>query len=166
MSILSEMGFKTESADVFARAIFAEPEINKSLARIAGRSSSITSLELRDAIQSDDAVRRQVNSLIHGRVMERIWASRADFVEVPLLIEACLQGQFDSVWVVTCGSIIQRERLVDRYRGMANIDLLLSTQLPTRAKVPFADAIIRTNYPLETVRRCISEALGNRFESS
>lgn len=79
-------------------------------------------------------------------------------MEIPLLIEACLQGGFDRVWVVTCGADEQRRRLVERLGGEAGAEALLGSQLPTRAKIPFADVVIRTNQPEWSVKRDVALA--------
>jgi dephospho-CoA kinase len=60
---------------------------------------------------------------------------------------------------VTCGPHQQRKRLMKRYGDAAHVDRMLATQLPSRAKIPFADMIVRTNAPLDHVRRLLSEAL-------
>ena len=99
---------------------------------------------------------------MHSRIMDAIDASGAEFVEVPLLIETCQQGRFDEVWVVTCGADEQRKRLMQRYGESVRVDEILATQLPTEAKIPFADVVIRTNCEPEAVSRSVSKALARR----
>jgi len=96
---------------------------------------------------------------MHPLVMGKIAESEATFVEVPLLIEACLQDDFDQVWVVTCGVEEQRRRLFDRYKDQGLVEAMLGTQLATCAKIPFADKVIRTNHTFDHVRLLVSEAV-------
>lgn len=159
LRMVAEMGYGVASADALAREIFLLPDVNAELAAIAGVPAPIAPAALREAIAVSDIARRQVNAVMHARIVNAIEASGADFVEVPLLLEAGLQGRFDRLWVVTCGPDEQRKRLLDRYGDEAHISALLSTQLPTRAKIPFADVIVRTNESLESVRRLVSEAV-------
>lgn len=108
-------------------------------------------------------LRHEVNALMHPLILDELRSSQAQFVEVPLLLEAVLQGEFDRVWVVTCGVEEQRRRLVQRYGSDASAEAILSTQLPSRAKTPFSDQILRTNNSPEAVRRLLSEAVKSLF---
>src|SRR4051812_12379298 len=97
------MGETTLSADVVASEIFNTPAVQARLAHASGLAAGFSRSELRQALARSEDVRREVNRLMHPLVMERILASQDRFVEVPLLIEACLQSSFDRIWVITCG---------------------------------------------------------------
>lgn len=155
LSMLAEAGHPAASADAVAREILSEPATRAALAEIAGLPLTFAPSELRQAIAASEAVRRAVNRLMHPAVMDRLAHSGATFFEVPLLVEACLQDRFDRIWVVTCGHEEQRRRLILRYGGEEHVDRMLAAQLPTRAKLPFADLIVRTNAPLDHVRRLL-----------
>jgi dephospho-CoA kinase len=60
--------------------------------------------------------------------------------------------------VVTCGPEAQFERLSERL-DPEQARNILATQVPTRAKLPFADEVIRTNLPMDRVQEQIIEAL-------
>jgi len=162
LAILGELGYKTLSADIVAREVFLDPLVNALLAGIAGQSPPIEPAVLRQVLAGDASARHAVNRVMHPRITDRILRSDAEFIEIPLLIETCLQGSVDCVWVVTCGVKEQLRRLEVRYGNSAEGRLLLNTQLPTEAKIPFADEVLRTNGPLESVRRDISTALSRR----
>jgi dephospho-CoA kinase len=157
LGMLSELGAPTLSSDEVAREVFEEPATAKALAAIAGSNGSISRDELRQAIAGSADVRRAVNRLMHAQVMDVLLQSSAMFYEVPLLIEACAHGAFDRVWVVTCGPKMQRQRLLERYGDEHHVDALMRSQIPSRAKTCFADRIVRTNQPEESVRRLLSE---------
>jgi len=159
LAMIAEQGYEVASADAIARELFLDPQINAQLAEIAGRKGSIAPKDLRDAIASSTTVRRDVNRLMHPLVLDRIARGSASFVEVPLLFETCMQGYFDRVWVVTCGEAEQQKRLLARYGDPNTVSALLSAQLPTKVKIPFADSIFRTNSAFEHVKRLLSEAL-------
>lgn len=159
MQMIAERGYAVASADAIARELFLRPDVNAQLARLAGRDAPIEPAELREAILRAPAIRREVNRLLHPLIAKEMAASGASFIEVPLLIETCMQTAFDRVWVVTCGEETQRERLMARYGDEGTVTSILATQLPSRAKIPFADVIIRTNYPVQHVRRLLSKAL-------
>lgn len=160
LAMLGEAGYRVASADEIVRCLHHDAETRREIAQAAGLDPDAGRDQVRRAISEDAGARRAVNRLLHERVAEAIAIGGAEFVEVPLLLEACLQGRFDAVLVVTCGIDEQRARLLDRYGSEAEAERLLATQLPTRVKLPFADAVVRTNAPLRTVRRLLFLAVG------
>jgi dephospho-CoA kinase len=100
--------------------------------------------------------RRRLNRLLHPAVVEAIAERARDastplFVEVPLLIEVCYQGWFDRIVVVRATPALQRQRLLARGVPNDRVRQLLRAQLPTRAKLPFADWVVRTTGSLQQV---------------
>jgi dephospho-CoA kinase len=102
-------------------------------------------------------LRRRLNQLLHPAVVEAMRAllhetyAPALFIEVPLLIEVGLQGEFDRIVVVQATPALQRARLMARGVPPQLARQILHAQLPTRAKVPFADWVVRTHRPLADV---------------
>ena len=173
-SILAEMGHQVVSADDIVARLYADPAIIDRVKSSFGvqtvNHGAIDRDALRQEITNDPAARAKVNAIFHPAVMREIFmtSDTADisFAEVPLLIETTTQGWFDEVWVVAAGVDEQRKRLVKRLGSGEAADALLATQLPTDAKIPFADRVIRTNVPVETVKSTIAghvkELLGQR----
>jgi dephospho-CoA kinase len=93
-----------------------------------------------------------MNEVLHPEVFARLVELGADVVEVPLLIETCLQSSFRQVWVATCGPAEQRRRLLERHGDEGLVARLLSTQLPSVVKSAFADRTLRTDRPLASVQ--------------
>jgi dephospho-CoA kinase len=116
---------------------------------------------LRDAISQQVEVRHKLNAILHPPVMAEVMARTETpgvaFAEVPLLVETATQGWFDEVWVVAAGAQNQLERLTQRLGSKEAARRLLETQLPTAAKIPFADRVIRTNEAVETVKLTIAD---------
>jgi dephospho-CoA kinase len=146
LRFLRELGYGTASADDVARQFFEEPLTQAKLAEILEQSPPVSPDVLRRAIATQPEVRRAVNRFMHPGIRARLAAGDAPFVEVPLLIETCLQDDFDRIWVVTCGREEQLIRLGQRI-GADQAQRLIATQLPTRVKEAFADHVIRTNKP-------------------
>jgi dephospho-CoA kinase len=90
------------------------------------------------------------------RIRELTNTSAITFAEVPLLIETATQGKFDEVWVVCAGKDLQLGRLKERLGSQEQAEEMLATQIPTEAKLAFADRVVRTNEPLEAVRIAIA----------
>jgi len=148
----ASLGATVDSADAIARDVFELPEVQAALAEELGISGAVCPPILREAIASNPGFRRHVNRVMHPLIVARMRTSTAEFIEVPLLIETCLHPIFDAVIVATCGQVEQRRRLMERYGDPSHVDRLLATQLPTRAKLPFAHEIVRTDRPREAVR--------------
>ncbi|MBS1713180.1 MAG: dephospho-CoA kinase [Armatimonadetes bacterium] len=144
LSGLRGLGVRTASADEIVRNLWDDGSIPESLGPLFG-GRKVSKKEVLDALSSDPRVRRAVNAATHGLVMARLAETGAEAVEVPLLVETCLMGLFRRVWVVTCGPDEQLRRLTERLGDGAAAARAVRAQLPTRAKVPFADAVVRTN---------------------
>ena len=151
MAMIRDHGAETLAADDVARKVVADLGVQKELLRIAKISGEFSSAALRTALAENTSTRRQVNAYLHPLIMAEMFSSSATFFEVPLLIETCLYRAFERVWVVTCGIDEQIKRLKARYGPDCLVEPYLSMQLPTVAKLAFADAIIRTNQPIEAV---------------
>lgn len=162
---LRSAGYMTISADEIASEVFRSPEVQSQLAGALGRAGPVSAEELRLAIASDVELRRRTNAIMHPQILEKLTESSAPFAEVPLLIETCLQGHFDRVWVVTCGIDEQLRRLTARLGDIELAHALLATQLPTAAKTPFADLIVRTNHAETDVMRYVLSQAERELEN-
>lgn len=107
---------------------------------------------------SEPRTRRRLNQIMHPAVvralqqrLESVPPTTPVLVEVPLLIEVALQGEFDGVIVAQATPALQRQRLLERGVSPQQARLILRAQLPTRAKAAFADWIVRTHRSLEQV---------------
>lgn len=148
---LRTLGFSVGSADIVAREVFERAEINIHLADIVGLPFPVTPAQVRGSIMVDAPLRRSVNALMHPAVMEEVSRRTYQFVEVPLLIEACLQRNFQYVCVVTCSAENQRARLRARYGDEVDFNGILASQLPSEVKIAFADISIRTDGSRQSV---------------
>ena len=153
---LAAAGATTVSADELARKVFQEAEVQRELASLLGAEPDRD--VVREALGKPD-LRRAINRVTHPRILLALAEARADFIEIPLLLETCLQDQFKAVWVVTCGREEQLRRLTARSGSEATAKSLIETQLSSRAKIPFADVLVRTNFPEPHVQRFVSAAL-------
>lgn len=156
LGYLADMGYKTETADRLAKSVFASEPVQQFLHSQLGSGDPAL---VRSRLSADSDFRRRLNALTHPAIALAIFESDAEFVEVPLLIETCMHRWFPQVWVVTCGMEEQIRRLVHR---LGNLDLALemaSAQVPTAAKIPFADTVVRTNCSEESVRAYVIEAV-------
>ena len=161
LGYLRDMGYRTASGDELARSVFNSDQVQDGLRRLLEVQGAVTAADLREHLWENATLRRAVNSLMHPLILKAIEAVEADAIEVPLLIETCLQHRFRRTWVVTCGAEEQRKRLVERFGSSTDVEAILQSQLPTEVKCAFADVVVRTNRPPEDVIRFI-KAVGRR----
>src|SRR5687767_9171491 len=163
-SNLAELGYPVMSADDIVAVLYGNPavvdKVKSAFSDQIVNQGAIDRDALRQEITTDPTARAKLNAIFHSAVMREI-LERTDtksiaFAEVPLLIETATQGWFDEVWVVAAGPTEQRRRLIERLKSAGDADALLATQLPTDAKIPFADRVIRTNVTVETVKSTIA----------
>ncbi|MBC8063369.1 MAG: dephospho-CoA kinase [Chlorobia bacterium] len=159
LSHLKDLGKRTDSADSIARKVFLQNDVQEAISKIVKISLPIQTHLLRDEISRDASLRRKVNRILHPRILTEIEMSEAQYFEVPLLLETCVQGLYDQIWVVTCGPAEQLLRLSARVGDMGEAKRLISTQLPSIVKCAFADQIIRTNGPDDVVKVEIGQIL-------
>lgn len=163
LGYLREMGYATVSSDVLARHVFAAEATQEALGALLGVPPPIPPERLREAISGSHTVRRAVNRITHPLILAAIAGEEAPFFEVPLLVETCLYGFFDRVWVVTCGPEEQLRRLTLRMGSEEEASAFLRTQLPTQVKCAFADEIIRTNPSEEIVNSLVRTTVTREF---
>lgn len=156
---VQQQGFTVCSADSVARECFTSEECQSQLADYLGVEGPVLAVQVRDAILQSTLRRRAINRIMHPLVWDRVLKSNAQFVEVPLLIEACLLDSFRSVWVVTCSSEEQLLRLEARGLSRRDANRLVRAQIPEAVRLPFADLIIRTNEAIEIVMFNVQLAL-------
>jgi len=164
---LKESGFQGISADEVVAALYEEPDFQNELEKAFGveivEGGIVNRARLREKAFKDADVRRELNSLVHPLVIKRMfeWSERKEkpcFFEVPLLIETVTHPLFDEVWVVDAGEKNRMKRLMERLRGDEEMARrLLGAQLPTEVKYAFADRIVRTDFPLHTVKLLIEK---------
>lgn len=157
LAALARLGFRTLSSDEVARAVYETAEVQDGIARIVGIEAPSRE-DVRAAIAAKPSRRRELNALMHRPIWARVLEFQPEFVELPLLIEACLHPEFRKVWVVTCGPEEQRRRLLERVGNPTLADQLIRTQMSSRAKAVFADRIVRTNGELDNVLAFVQSA--------
>lgn len=168
LEFIREAGFPTFSADEVASAVLREPEFLSKVVEAFGEAAvsggELDREFLRARVLPDPSRRRRLNSIAHAETLRRLLAAmagsnRPSFAEVPLLIETASHRFFDSVWVVVSSPEEQVRRLSERLGDRGAAERSLAVQLPTRAKIPFADRILRTVQPVSSVRLQVEAAL-------
>lgn len=114
---------------------------------------------LREIVFADPGRRRQLESLLHPRVLAALETRSAgaggpyQLLVVPLLFESGFDGRVDRTLVVDCPEEIQRARLLARdHETPAGVDRILAAQMARADRTGRADDILRNEGSLEDVR--------------
>lgn len=159
LQAIQEAGIEVASADEIAGQVFQLEQVQTEIAQIIGVQAPVQPEQLRTALFANSQIRRAVNRLMHPLVIQALESSPASVIEVPLLFESATQGLFDRIWVVACGFEEQFRRLSERTGSAAEARRMIEAQLPSRARLPFADRIVRTNLEPNTVRLYVFDAI-------
>jgi dephospho-CoA kinase len=122
---------------------------------ILSDDGSLNRSELRRIILENDVLRRELEAILHPEIIslmhQRIGEAGKNgaamvMVEVPLLFELDMMGQFDLVLLVTADSHLQIKRLTARDNVTSgDAGALIGTQMPDELKKEHSDFIINNN---------------------
>ncbi|MEP0767134.1 MAG: dephospho-CoA kinase [Fimbriimonadia bacterium] len=179
LSYFAELGVPTFSADEVARELTRPgTSLAKAVAEAVGPGATLPDGALNRRfiarrIFEDDSLRRKVEALLHRPIMARLGDLSAQTpgdvhcFEIPLLIEAGLQGEFHRVILCRCGRREQMRRLVARWEGDERLARrILSAQISDAERRPHAHFVVMTNRPPEKVRKRVEAILANLRRTS
>jgi dephospho-CoA kinase len=171
---LQTYGVPVLEADTLAReAISAgtpgfEEVVRRFGREILGPDGEVDRRKLGALVFSDESARRELESIVHPQVRDRIekWfqelaeASASEFgmVEIPLVYETGRENLFDYVVAVACDEEEQLRRLLAR-SGMdeKGARARLASQLPVAEKARRAHFVVWTGETYEATRRQVAE---------
>jgi dephospho-CoA kinase len=158
---LKSLGLPVILLDALAREVVnpgsvALQKIEKRFGKhILSDDGSLNRPALRRIILEDDAMRRDLEAILHPEIIslmrQRIReAGKAGaaivIVEVPLLFEFDMRGQFDLVLLVTADHCFQIERLTARDKvSPGDARALIGAQMPDEQKRERSDFVINNN---------------------
>jgi dephospho-CoA kinase len=179
---LAELGAAVVDADVVARDVVEQgsPALD-AVAREFGTAvlrpdGTLDRQALGRIVFADPAALARLERIVHPAVRPRILAAiaaaraahaPAAVVEAIKLVEGGLAELCDEVWLVTCSSADQRERLRRRGATSADAEQRIAAQgdLVTRL-TPSATRTIDTSGPKETARAGVRQAWDAALESA
>jgi dephospho-CoA kinase len=119
---------------------------------------------LRSLVFDDPGRRRELEAILHPRILERMEALGAaaggpyQVLVIPLLLESGLESRVDRVLVVDCSEAVQRERLMVRDReSAASAGRILAAQLDRQARLAGADDIVTNTGTRDELQRQVLE---------
>jgi len=179
---LGERGAVVIDADEVARAVSAPGEPgHDAVIQVFGDAvrvgdGTLDRAALARIVFSDPAALARLEAILHPLVRERILAGIADaadgdapavVVEAIKLVEGGLARLCDEVWLVTCSSAVQRERVVERGASPDDADRRIAAQEGLTARLrPAATRVIDTTGPLGDARARVAAAWHEALRAS
>ena len=159
-------------ADIYARdAVSVGSPILSQIAEKYGREiilndGNLNRAKLGEIIFHQPEERYWVESVIHPYVRncfdKAIKESSANtlILVIPLLFEANLENLVNQIWVVSCSSQQQKERLIERNNlTPEQAAARINSQLPIAEKIPRADVVLDNSANLESLLQQIDKVL-------
>lgn len=174
---LAALGCVVSDSDLHARAAFACPQVRDAvLARFGGEvqaaDGSIDRARVARRIfggtASAAADRAWLESVVHPFIHQRRReefagapeGTKALVIDAPLLLEAGLAHECDSILLVDAPRPLRLERLrASRGWSSDELDRRESSQWPLDRKRPFADHVVVNDCPLGSLRACVARTL-------
>ncbi|MBL8067458.1 MAG: dephospho-CoA kinase [Armatimonadetes bacterium] len=150
---LRECGWDVLDSDAVAREAFESVPVQDWLRSQLGERA-----DLRTAARNrlgDREFRAGLNRLTHPYIYGRLREYSGDALEIPLLVESGLASAFGPVLVCDCPLDVARRRLEIRLGGRGAAEGLLASQAVPTARRMFADYLVRTDLPLDSVRQMV-----------
>ena len=168
---LKELGVKVVSSDALAREAVAKGSpaykniVNYFGEKVLISDGNINRQMLRRTIINDDVARLALERFIHpeiSKLMQRKTAKaeedgdRVILIEVPLLFELGLEGQFDVVVVVSTDFELRVKRLMDRDNiSREEAENLLNVQMPNKDKVERAEFVLTNEGSKDQLKKSV-----------
>lgn len=162
---LLSLGIPVIDADLISREVVepGQPGLLKLLQKfgpeILTQDGQLNRPALAQKLFHNEAVRQQVNQLLHpliyDRMFERVAAFQSQgealvFLDIPLLFETQTKNLFDDIWLVYVPETIQLERLMKRdHLSQEAAVARIASQLSIEEKRLLADVIIDNSGTIE-----------------
>lgn len=166
----AELGFVHVDADAQARQALSRPEVVAAMrARwgdaCLGTDGSPDRAWIAEKVFDDRAELEFLESLVHPVVAELRRIAVADesksyVVEIPLLFEKRLEGQFDRVVCVACSESVRMGRLQERGLSAAESQRRIKAQMPMVQKVKLSDHVLWNDGDRAFLRNQVERLVG------
>ncbi len=164
-SILKELGAKIADADKIAKEISESEEVISEMIELFGRDilgndGKLDRAEVKKIVFGDKEKLKQLNSLIHPKVIEEFKkikenSAKNDIIifDVPLLFEAGMNRLCDKVVLVFVDKETQIKRMFERDGIEKDLAVkIINSQMSLEEKIKKSDILIENNGTLEELR--------------
>lgn len=169
-NIFKKYGFEAINADELYHYIYGKDEKLKN--KIMQEFGTLGRSRIKKIVFNDCKKLKKLNKITHPIIIKEIKNKikeikennqRAKIVlDVPLLIEAKMQGMVDKIIVVKCDEKAQIERLLKKGRHTrAEIENIISSQMPIEEKIKYADFVVDNSRSINEVKKQIEQIINS-----
>jgi dephospho-CoA kinase len=136
--------------------------VNRFGPAILDEAGEISRVRLGAVVFSDPEKLRQLNAIVHPRIITRVEARAAEIagrephrvilVDAALIFEAGISGRFRKMIVTWCRPEQQLERLMNKGLTREEAERRIAAQIPVEEKKRRADFVIDSSGPVENTR--------------
>lgn len=167
-SLLAEMGAVVIDSDQLAREVLAPGSVGLEAVRERFGSEVIVDgaldrKALAAVVFADEAARRDLEAITHPLIRSRFESTLASLPadaivinEVPLLVEANLQSEYDVVLTVVSSEAVKRERLVARGMSEREISERVNAQVSDEDRKAISDVVITNDGDIAALRSTLT----------
>lgn len=148
-----KLGIPVLSADKFAAELTQQPEIIAQIAQAFGEEliteGQLDRRAMRQRIFADPQQRRQLEALLHPKIIEKIQSALQNesapyaIIEIPLLVETGFNAGIDRVLVVDCEVEDQIQRTMARDQSSReDVEKIIAQQVTRGERLAHADNVI------------------------
>lgn len=164
-ALFAQLGIPVIDADETARALVTpgSEALNEIIRRfgdhLLNRNGTLDRAALRREIFTDESKRRDLESILHPRIIQHMHAAAADapgpycILVMPLLLEAGQQDAVDRILVVDCDQDLQRQRATSRdSMSDTQFDQVLAAQVSREQRLAAADDVVVNDADLQHLK--------------
>lgn len=170
-SLFSAHGIEHVDADLHAKAVSEAPEVLAEVASILGpefvRDGQLDRARLGEHVFRDPEAKARLEAIVHPRVRQRIVTAldraraegRSTLLDVPLLFEAGLYEQCDTIVFVAASDEVRKERARTRGWDEDELPRRERNQLPLAEKRARSQHVIDNDGELAETERAVADLL-------
>src|SRR3989344_6739749 len=166
--LFSKKGYKVIDADRMGHAVLRMPSVKRKIRRVFGKEifsgKEVARKKLGRIVFSDKKKLRELNQIVHpeiGKQIKKALKGKKDVVlDAAVLLEAGWQAHVDKVIVVKTSRQKQTQRLLKQKRyPRAIINKIISSQMPLKKKMNYADFVVDNSGSLERTEEQVKDIL-------
>jgi len=169
-NIFKKYGFEVINADELYHGIYGRDEKLKN--KIIKEFGALDRSKIKKIVFNDSKKLKKLNEITHPIIIKEIKnkikeikennQSAKIVLDVPLLIEAKMQGMVDKIIVVKCDEKAQIERLLKKGRHTrAEIENIIISQMPIEEKLRYADFVVDNSSSINEAEKQIAEIINS-----
>ncbi len=167
LKIADELGLVCENADNINARLLQLPEYISKIARefpFAVVDGKVDKKTLAKIVFADEDARLRLNAIAHPEIMKCIYESRAQVIEMPLILESGAKNYFDEIILVRSPMPLRIKHLIGRGMSFADSVARIKAQTTDKQLKEIATYIVVNAGSLKQLRKLGEQTFSEIFE--